>query len=348
VKVKRHITVADRQSYSLNPGKAGISINRKSKGIKDNKETIIIFFNMRIIYLLELANSKFFLLVRREPVLDIPRFFLESVLKYDYLKTHKPIRIINKFDETHPLDLDILVKKEMLARGIDNVRGGSYSTLFLNEHQTSLLNIELFPTTLGPETACSDEVIKEILDKYGAIQSEFERKNILEQLKKNYAKYQKEKNDKNVLEQMCSFSNVHRCKCQLNWISDKCHEQITAQRETVLYKILNKDDVKIYREILPMFNTIYQTFMTYYEKPIDKVYTDVLIKHPEFVLDDFMYNGHRTHLPASIENVERLVFIYSFFLTFIENRINELKFDVSSWGDNAEQIFPRAIYFLDL
>ena len=303
---------------------------------------------MRVIYLLELAHSKIFLLVRREPVLDIPRFFLESVLKYDYLKTHKPIRIINQFDETHPLDLDIYVKKEMLVRGIDNVRGGSYSTLFLNKEQTALLERELFPTKSSPEGACSDEVIKEILDKYGSIQSEFECINVLEQVITNYAQYQKDKTQKDVLEQMCSFSNVHRCKSQLGWISKKCQEQITAQRDTVLYKILNKEDVKIYREILPMFNTIYQTFLTYYEKPIDPVYTNVLIKHSEFVLDDFMYHGHRTHLPKSIEKVDRLVLIYSFFLTYIENRINELEFDVSSWGDNAEQIFPRAIYFLEL
>ena len=303
---------------------------------------------MRIIFLLELENSKLFLLARREPVLDITRFFLESVLKYDYLKSHAPIRILNQFDETHRLDLDICVKKEMLVRGIDNVRGGSYSTLFLNETQKEFLTRELFPTTPSPEGACSDYVIKEILEKYGSIQSEVERINVLKQVKTNYAQYQKEKTQKNVLEQMCSFSNVHRCKSQLGWISNKCQEQITEQRETLLYNILNKRDVQIYREILPMFNTIYQTFFTYYEKPIDTVYTNVLIKHAEFVLDDFMYHGNRTHLQMSIEKIDRLVLVYSFFLTYIENRINELEFDVSSWGDNAEQIFPRAIYFLEL
>jgi len=295
---------------------------------------------MRIIYLLELANSKFFLLAHREPVMNIPQFLLESVLKYDYLKTNKPIRIINQFTETHPLDLDIYVKKEMLARGIDNVRGGSYSTLFLDEYQVAILKREL--SHIKTDDGCSDKVVKEILERYGEIAvNEASAKK--EKLKKDYAVYTAEKKELNSIRMDINLYRKH-----LGWILKKCQEQITAQRESVLYRILNQEDVKIYREILPIFNRIYQTFLTNYQKPIDKVYTDVLIKHPVFVLDDFMYNGNRTHLPKSIEMVERLVLVYSFFLTYIENRIAELEFDVSSWGENAEQIFPRAIYFLGL
>jgi hypothetical protein len=296
---------------------------------------------MRIIYLLELANSKFFLLAHREPVLNTQQFFLESVLKYDYLKTNKPVRIVDQFTEIHPLDLDILVKKQMMLRGIDNVRGGSYSTLFLDEHQTALLKRELFPAN-RQKGECSDEVIKEILDKYGKMNvDEIAEKKA--QLKTNYAQYKKEKK---ALES--NRIDIQLYRKQLEWIRTKCHEQITSQKSTVLYEILNREDIKIYREVLPIFNEIYQTFLTHYQKPLDKLYKDVLVKHPEFAFDDFMYNGDRTHLPESIKRVESIISSYLFFLTYIENRINELEFDVSSWGANAEDIFPRAIYFLDI
>jgi len=298
---------------------------------------------MRIIYLLELANSKIFLLVHREPVLDIPRFFLESVIKYDYLKTNKPIRIVDQFAETHPLDLDIFVKKEMLKRGIDNVRGGSYSTHFLDQHVSSLLKKELFHTKKYPDGACSDEVIKEILNTYGDIPTT-EVISKREQLKANYEKYQKEKTELKKLKSIC----IDLYKKQLNWVLQKCQEQITAQKETVLYQILNKEDVQIYRNNFPMFNILYQTFNEICKKPIEHKYKDVLIKNPEFVFDDFMYNGHRSHIPDSIEQVDRIISAYTFFLTYIENRIAELEFDVSSWGENVDLIFPRAIYFLDI
>jgi hypothetical protein len=297
---------------------------------------------MRTIYFLELANSKYFLLAKREPVLNIPHFFLESILKYNYLKTNNPIRIIDEYPEIHPLDLDTLVKKHMLSLGIDNVRGGSYSTTFLDKGQTAFLTRELFPTKKCPEGECPDEVIKEILDKYGSgYTDESEEKRT--QLKNNYEKFKKEKK---MLESIQIDTQLYRT--QLDWILKKCQEQITASRYSVLYQILNREDIKTYREILPIFNKIYQTFLTIYEKPVDPIYTDVLVKHPEFALDDFIYHGHRTQLPISIERVEQLIFKYIFFLTYIENRLAELEFDVSSWGSNAEYIFPRAIYFLGL
>lgn len=297
---------------------------------------------MRTIYFLELANSKYFLLAKREPVLNIPQFFLESILKYNYLKTNNPIRIIDEYPEIHPLDLDTLVKKHMLSLGIDNVRGGSYSTTFLDKGQTAFLTRELFPTKKCPEGECPDEVIKEILDKYGSGNTD-ESEEKRTQLKNNYEKFKKEKK---MLESIKIDTQLYRT--QLDWILKKCQEQITASRDSVLYQILNREDIKTYREILPIFNKIYQTFLTIYEKPVDPIYTDVLVKHPEFALDDFIYHGHRTQLPISIERVEQLIFKYIFFLTYIENRLAELEFDVSSWGSNAEYIFPRAIYFLGL
>ena len=89
--------------------------------------------------------------------------------------------------------------------------------------------------------------------------------------------------------------------------------------------------------------------MTLYKKPfVDELYSDLPISHPEFLLDDFMYHGHRTHLAISKDRLERLYKCYSFFLTYIENRLIEMEFDVASWGVLAKWRFPRELYFLSM
>jgi hypothetical protein len=294
----------------------------------------------RTIYLLKLENFKYFLLAYKEPITNIFKFFLESVIKYDYLKLNNPVEILDKYVETHHFDLDIIVKKKMLEFGIDNVRGGSYSSTNLDKHQISFLKKEIFPAKLT-EGECPDGVIEEILNKYGSVTQD-KISEIKTTLIKNYEKYQKEKILLESIQMDCSFY-----KSQLEWLLSKCQEQITSQRNTVLYKILNKEDIKTYREIIPIFKKIYQTFLTIYNI-FDKDIKNVIIKHPEFVFDDFIYHGHRTHLPDSIKNVDKVISMYRYFLTYIENRLNELDFDISSWGANAEYIFPRAIYFLHL
>jgi hypothetical protein len=296
---------------------------------------------MSIIYLLELENSKFFLLSHKEPIINVSQFFLESILKYDYLKMNKPVKILDQYHGKHFLDFDLYVKKQMLIVGIDNVRGGSYSSPVLDDHQIAVLNKELFPEKYS-SSECSDEVIKEILDNYGSIKiTEIPAKRI--QLKTNYSKYQKEKQAFESIQ-----IDIPLCRKRLDWISRKCQEQTTSQKNTVLYRIINQEDIKIYREeILPVFDKIYKTFLTIYEKSLEK-YQVVLIQNPKLVFDDFIYHGHKTHLRVSIENVEKIISAYSFFLTCIENRRTELEFDIFSWGDNAEQIFPRAIYLLDI
>ena len=89
--------------------------------------------------------------------------------------------------------------------------------------------------------------------------------------------------------------------------------------------------------------------MTLYKRPfLEASYSDLPIHNPEFLLDDFMYHGHRTHLAISIDRLERLYNCYSFFLTYIENRFTEMEFDVASWGVTAKWRFPRELHFISM
>ena len=84
--------------------------------------------------------------------------------------------------------------------------------------------------------------------------------------------------------------------------------------------------------------------MTIYDRP----YNGVCYKNPEFLLDDFVFHWHRIHISEEFERVERLCEEYSFFVTYIENRMAEAAFDVSTWGEEAELRFSSSLFLLDL
>ena len=71
---------------------------------------------MRTIYLIELEGGKYFLHATTEVSHPI-ELFLETYLLFDYVQKYKPINVLDTWVETHPLDLDIQVKKQMLEKG---------------------------------------------------------------------------------------------------------------------------------------------------------------------------------------------------------------------------------------
>ena len=60
-----------------------------------------------------------------------------------WTKEHRPVAVHSTTPMTDPLMEDLLVKKLMGKYGVDNVRGGTYSTLKLDSATTRLLNKEL-------------------------------------------------------------------------------------------------------------------------------------------------------------------------------------------------------------
>lgn len=60
-----------------------------------------------------------------------------------WTKRFKVIDIINVYTNTDPFDEDKYVKMTMLKYGIDNVRGGSYSQIFMTDDQYDFLEKEL-------------------------------------------------------------------------------------------------------------------------------------------------------------------------------------------------------------
>lgn len=299
---------------------------------------------MRTIFLLELENYKYFVFASsfinstHSPI----ELFLEASLSYEYIRKYKPLNILDYWKETHLFDVDTQLKKQMLVYGIDNVRGGSYSSIVLTPEQIAFLSVELTPNS-NPHIS---SVIKGIFDKYA--NSPWTNENLIlerESIKTKYAKYRLEKG---LCDKLLKL-NIPQTKTDIDWLENMCEIQrksfITGHRHSPVYRMSKDNNLQKYRNVLSKMREIYETFMTITDKmPI--MNENLPIKYPEFLFDDYMFHGY--YINKHTDNVHWLCEQYRFFLLFIENRLEEYEFDKDSWGMYPEDTFTTTIALLDM
>jgi len=301
---------------------------------------------MRTIYFLALEDSRYFLYATDSNSTNYSpiQIFLESVISYDYLQKYKPTHIIDTWAEKHALDLNTYVKKYMLEYGIDNVRGGAYSSIELTPEQISFLKAELY----GPKEPFPQEVMNKIIQKYA--KGDYSNKELKREKAKLEINYTKYKNEKDKLDNLKKL-NIPQIKISIEWLKNICEIQRTrfslGQTQTPIYRLQKQEIYEHYQKAIAAINKTYHTFITYFRE-LPKIDNDLSIKNPEFLFDDYIFHGHRVHLPIYLDRVNRLCSIYDYFLTFLENRLKEYEFDVSSWGDFPEETFTRSLVLIDL
>jgi predicted GIY-YIG superfamily endonuclease len=96
--------------------------------------------NIFYIYILECANDKYYIGKTNNPLSRLEQHINKegSVWTINY----KPIKIIETIETSEPLDEDKITKKYMMKYGIDNVRGGSYTKLKLDDWMIKSLEHE--------------------------------------------------------------------------------------------------------------------------------------------------------------------------------------------------------------
>ena len=338
---------------------------------------------MRTIYLIELEGGKYFLHATTEVSHPI-ELFLETYLLFDYVQKYKPINVLDTWVETHPLDLDIQVKKQMLEKGIHHVRGGSYSSIDFTPSQLLCLETEF--TSQLPAFTHKKNVINEILNKYFFVNTSFhmDLKTERNRLETNYHSLLKEKQK---YDELCQI-DIPEARRLIDWMENTCQEQ--ADRRTPTPAECHTEITATYRRAIDVLHLIYKTFLNISN---DSSITDRLwFEHPEFIFDDFMYTSlrvsHHSHPNACIklgiftpfrmfdaqsnrsnpfisdrvagilnengsnkegiiemDTIHTLCDKYRYLLLCIENRKEESKFDVSSW--KSEEYYQYAICLLD-
>jgi len=103
------------------------------------------------IYILALQGQKFYI--------GKTAGVLEQVIQLhiagnggEWTNKNKPTNLVNSFKSTSSFDEDNVTKEYMIKYGIDNVRGGSYSTIVLDEWQVKSLQREFDRISKSPNT----------------------------------------------------------------------------------------------------------------------------------------------------------------------------------------------------
>lgn len=94
------------------------------------------------IYVLKLVQGKYYI---GKTYKDINKRFIQHSKGYGakWTKIYKPIKMIEFFQTTNKFQEDLSTKKYMDKFGIENVRGGSYTKINLDNCQLRVLELEL-------------------------------------------------------------------------------------------------------------------------------------------------------------------------------------------------------------
>jgi hypothetical protein len=299
------------------------------------------------------------------------QLMLEAEIYYDYLKKYKPVCILKKIAITDPLDIDKHVKQYMIEYGIDHVRGGSYCDEELPEYLEKTLIHEL-DTFINSENIKRKNIIENIIQKYAYKQmTKTDIQEEKERLKTIFEKYAKEKEEYDTLYGLFEnnisaavtkekYANAIRPLPYKNnkgsqiiedihWLKTACSQNLQLYNEkkqgSFLYKRISNENNEKYKQILVSLKNVYNTFTNLQMDKMDK-YDHMCIKYPQFILDDFFYHWHRIHLQKSVEDMEEICHIYEYMTNILINKMEEKRFDVSSWGENIEWELPRILYIL--
>jgi hypothetical protein len=287
---------------------------------------------------------------------------LEFEIYYDFVKKHKPLRILEKIHELYPTHLDAVVKEHMYMRGYGYVRGGSYCDEILSSETEKLLHLEMNNAEKNAEKEVSDHRLsyEKLLQKYffynrktpecgekaNLFNTETKRslEGILVEKKRvldDFKKYTIEKKRFMKLNQHANWLYSSYLNETVDWLRRTCTTTCTTTNAT------KDENIVKYRKILPLLKKLDGLYKTLRKGDLQQNHIK-WCKHPEFILDDFFYHRHRVHLPRSIDDVNQLCDSFQYMANWVLNRMDEYRYDMSTWDYDIEWTTPRAIYMLEI
>ncbi len=94
------------------------------------------------LYVLRLIKDKYYVgITHNDPLIRFNQH--KYGIGAQWTKLYKPLNIVETFKSTNMFDEDKLTKMYMNKFGIENVRGGSYAKINLEEYQLKALKMEL-------------------------------------------------------------------------------------------------------------------------------------------------------------------------------------------------------------
>jgi len=292
------------------------------------------------IYVIELEEKNYF--IHRANQKFSFEVLIECEIYYDFAKIHKPLYIVDTLLEKDSFHVNNLVKQYMKKYGIQCVRGGSYTDITLSPETEAFLTKEC---TLHAYPTTHDASYREILQKYLIREwnsEELEREHT--HLLKEYQQYQTEKQKKDAFQfftvGQITYEITANIIQEIEQLRDFCKHPHNTREDKLLYK-------KTYHQLLPKLQHIMKTYAQHCQHvPTEYIFYVGML--PDFFLDVFLYVYNFSPRPTEdIGKIDRFFEAVLSFTNWLLCRIQEYTFDVASWRQDIEWMYPRIFYVLE-
>lgn len=299
--------------------------------------------NPLYIYSILLEDNYYFIHHTEKKSYD--QVLLEFEIYYDYVKKHKPIRILNAIPEKDELHLDSIVKEYMYMYGYAYVRGGSYSNIDLSINEESFILRELTEKVRNDSIRYSisyNHLLKNYINREWKSLEEIEME--CNKLKKEYDQYQQEKIRRDDLQSYSKKKTI--TICTIDEI-EKLHDFCKIRGKD--YTQVTKEYLDLYEKVLPKLKHIIEKYMELCESPCEK-YAKYTNKFPHFFMDPFFYRYSFSPSPSVLTDISEIDLFFEailYFTNWIICRIQEYSFDITTYTYDIEWLYPRIFYVLE-
>jgi len=309
------------------------------------------------IFALRLQNKKWFLETVPNEYTDID-LCKYCRLKYDFVRENSPCEICEHIQVFSTTEIDYYVKKYMKFYGIDNVRGGSYSKTTMSVDTIQHIQNEL--STNFADIDMDYAILNKINDTYTDLHT-WEKQRIVDEIYKITETYQKFSQERALLTQLRNPDNmvsrdvIH----DIEWL---CNRVVYYTNNTLLQPRTKGEDntkpeipatdVIRYKSVLSKLQMLYKIFFKFIDDGDDpavctKFEPKIYLMQPKMIFDTFFFHVDNTdRLKPHFDIADKIVNFYEYAYYRIMNRMDELEFDVNSYGYKFEDQFKFTILLL--
>ena len=308
------------------------------------------------LYSIKLANKKWFLHVSPDSR-DNSNILFDCCIMHEFVRQNPPIEITETIQLSCELDIDYFVRKYMRHYGIDNARGGTYTNVVLEESVKRVLENE-FKISYGGIVQQSGL----LLDVYTEFSSgkHWTRDELCNEIMKQVRRYTKYCNER---EELKTVSDNHTITRNILYDLDGLRGRSVHYARKALLQSFNTDgmrryvrptvpDIVRYKRVINLMKRIYEIYKNDTHDPYRMPSTvivepELYLQQPNVIFDTFFYHNHvSTHLGEQLETAYKILDHYEHIVYCIINRIDELTFDVSCYGENYETKYAYSMQYL--
>jgi len=295
---------------------------------------------MFLLHVLLLTEDKLFLHGSSTPPNDDSVILLECEIMHEYLRKYKPLRILESLVLRQTCEIDFCVKKYMKYYGIDNVRGGSYTSFELTTDEKKFIEREHLMTIDKMQSKC--EAMATVFNEYKDIRtwSQEKIKNEMSAVTRQQSLYDNEKGMLNKLSMGKNKIQTNRIfLTDLRWILNQTAKNMKQSADSTTSRaeyFASKYVIAKYKQILNKMKALYAIFCEHIDVDI-KYEPRIHLYAPETLLDVCFFHCHQarnwdTYAFQVINMIEYFEYIFYCVIT----KIDEYKFDVNTYPYDFE------------